>query len=101
MECRVERIIELGDADDPNSFVIARVLLFHVRDDLLVDGRVGIDRFRPVGRLGGESYCRLRDVFEISRPGPDWRAAVKPRSVIPGAAPPMEGGSGVEGSPDR
>jgi flavin reductase (DIM6/NTAB) family NADH-FMN oxidoreductase RutF len=101
MECRVERIIELGDSGDSNSFVIARVVFLHVRDDLLEDGRVQIERFRPVGRLGGESYCRLRDVFEIGRPRPDQRAAAKSGNVIPGAASSSEGSAGAEGSSSR
>lgn len=69
MECRVERILEVGD--DPDGFVLARILLFHVRDDLLVDGRIQADRLHAIGRLGGHGYCRTREIFDLPRPDPE------------------------------
>jgi hypothetical protein len=71
MECRVEQILELGDPDAPNGFVIARILLLHVRDDLVEGERIRVDRLRPVGRLGGADYCRLSDRFRLPRPDTD------------------------------
>lgn len=68
MEARTERIIELGDAADANLFAVARILLFHIREDLLVDGRIAPERLRAVGRLGGQSYVRLTEIFDIPRP---------------------------------
>jgi flavin reductase (DIM6/NTAB) family NADH-FMN oxidoreductase RutF len=69
MEFKVERILEVGD--DPDGFVIARILLFHVRDDLLEGGRIQPGRLHAIGRLGGHGYCRTRDIFEIPRPDPE------------------------------
>lgn len=68
MECRVEQILDLGDPDAKNGFAILRVVLFHVRDDLLEGDRIRVDRFSPVGRLGGTDYCRTGDRFSIPRP---------------------------------
>jgi flavin reductase (DIM6/NTAB) family NADH-FMN oxidoreductase RutF len=51
-ECVVDRTIRFG----PTTMIVGRVLLFHVRDDVLEDGRVVFARARPVGRLGGSSY---------------------------------------------
>jgi flavin reductase (DIM6/NTAB) family NADH-FMN oxidoreductase RutF len=68
MEVRVERILELGDPPDLNGFAIARILLFHVRDDLLVEGRIVPERLRAVGRLGGQSYVRVAETFDVPRP---------------------------------
>jgi flavin reductase (DIM6/NTAB) family NADH-FMN oxidoreductase RutF len=66
MEFRVDRIIEVGD--DPDGLVLARILLFHVRDDLLEGGRIRADRLHAIGRLGGHGYCRTRDLFDMERP---------------------------------
>ncbi|MBD3161885.1 MAG: flavin reductase family protein [Candidatus Eisenbacteria bacterium] len=71
MECAVERILELGDPAEPNGFVVARILLVHLREDLWEEGKIRGDRLRAVGRLGGISYCTVRELFEIPRPGPD------------------------------
>ncbi|MCX7886030.1 MAG: flavin reductase family protein [Verrucomicrobiae bacterium] len=64
LECRVERIVEVGS----NSLVISEVLLVHVRDDLYRDGTIDVGRLRPLARLAGNQYCRLGEVFELERP---------------------------------
>lgn len=66
MECRAERIVEVGDP--PCGLVIARVLLFHVRDDLYEEGRVVQQRWVAIGRLGEDLYCRVTDLFRLPRP---------------------------------
>lgn len=64
LECRVVQLIPLAGV----SLIVGEVVCFHVRDDLLVNGAVDISRLRPVGRLGGTLYCRVREVFEMLRP---------------------------------
>jgi flavin reductase (DIM6/NTAB) family NADH-FMN oxidoreductase RutF len=66
MECRLERIVEVGRAG--TAIVIGQILLWHVRDDLLVGGRVDPGRLDAIGRLGGAGYTRTRDRFEMVRP---------------------------------
>lgn len=66
LECRVERILELGRAGQ--RLVIGEMLLVHVRDDLWRDGTIDVARLRPVARLAGNEYARLGEVFELSRP---------------------------------
>ncbi len=70
LECRVERVVEVGQ----NRLVIGEVLLVHVRDDLYRDGTIDVARLRPVARLAGNEYCRLGEVFELDRP---WLRGVK------------------------
>jgi len=64
LECRLERVVELGRTD----FVIGQVVWAHVRDDVLSDGRVDPVKLRPVGRLGGDYYSVVRDVIALPRP---------------------------------
>ena len=61
MECRLERIVPLGEVGD--HLVIGRVVRFHVADALaLEDGRVDTAGLQPVGRLAGE-YVLSENIF--------------------------------------
>src|SRR5262249_37189905 len=64
LECRLHRIVELGDA----FFTVGEIVRAHVADDVLTDGRVDIARLEPVGRLGGDGYTIVRDVVYYARP---------------------------------
>lgn len=66
MECRLERVLELGT--QPAYLVLGEVTLFHVREDVLTDGKVDPLKLRPVARLGAADYTRLGDVFAMARP---------------------------------
>lgn len=61
-ECKLERIIEIGDA--PNHFVIGRVALMHVRHGLASDCKIDPKKHAPVARIGGRNYVRLGDIVE-------------------------------------
>ena len=64
MECRLYREIELGDA----TFVVGEMLRAHVSEDVLSEGRVDIEKLKPLGRLGGDGYSVVRDVLHMPRP---------------------------------
>jgi flavin reductase (DIM6/NTAB) family NADH-FMN oxidoreductase RutF len=68
MECRLVRIIPVGNA--PAKLVLGEIVHFHVRDDLYdpLSGRLFMDRLRPVGRLAGDLYTHVHDIFEMKRP---------------------------------
>jgi flavin reductase (DIM6/NTAB) family NADH-FMN oxidoreductase RutF len=70
MECRVHRIVELGSS----SFVVGEILRVHVKDEVLSDGRVDIEKLHPLGRLGGDGYSVVREVLHMPRP----KVALKP-----------------------
>jgi flavin reductase (DIM6/NTAB) family NADH-FMN oxidoreductase RutF len=65
LECRVEQIVPIGES---NGLIIGRIVYFHVRDDLLDNGRIDQDALRAVGRLAGDGYTRTRDQFSMKRP---------------------------------
>ena len=64
MECRLHREMPLGNS----HFVVGEVVLAHVDDAVLTDGRVDAAKLAPVGRLGGEFYAPLRDILKVPRP---------------------------------
>jgi flavin reductase (DIM6/NTAB) family NADH-FMN oxidoreductase RutF len=66
MECKLERIVEVGRSG--TAVIIGEILLWHVSDDLIVDGRLDPRRLDAIGRMGGSGYVRTRDLFDMSRP---------------------------------
>jgi flavin reductase (DIM6/NTAB) family NADH-FMN oxidoreductase RutF len=66
MECRLDRIVEVGRAG--TAVIIGEIVLWHVRDELLVGGRLDPGLLDAIGRLGGPSYARTRDRFDMQRP---------------------------------
>jgi flavin reductase (DIM6/NTAB) family NADH-FMN oxidoreductase RutF len=72
MECRVAQILRVGRG--PHSLVLGEILIFHLRDDLYhrETGRVDMHRLKPVGRLAGEMYTHVHDLFEMQRPDPNY-----------------------------
>ncbi|RPI09467.1 MAG: flavin reductase family protein [Zetaproteobacteria bacterium] len=68
MECRVAQILRVGRG--PHSLVLGEIVYFHLRDDLYdrQAGRIDMHRLKPVGRLAGEMYTHVHDLFELKRP---------------------------------
>jgi flavin reductase (DIM6/NTAB) family NADH-FMN oxidoreductase RutF len=67
-ECRLHKIVEVGAPGDETAIIVGEILLWHVRDDLLVGGRIDFGRLDAVARLGGAFYARTRERFEMTRP---------------------------------
>jgi len=68
MECRVVQILPVGHG--PHSLVLGEIVYFHIRDDLYNPntGRIDMHRLHPVGRLAGNLYTHVHDIFEMKRP---------------------------------
>jgi flavin reductase (DIM6/NTAB) family NADH-FMN oxidoreductase RutF len=64
IECRLERIVEVGSA----YVVFGTVTAITVREEVLVDGLPAMQHLRPVSRLGGEEWGRPPEVFRLARP---------------------------------
>lgn len=68
MECRLRQVVEVSPLPGGGNLVLGEVVLFHIRKDLLVDGKIAPERLRAIGRMGGPNYVRTRDRFEMQRP---------------------------------
>ncbi|MDG2398658.1 MAG: flavin reductase family protein [Candidatus Marinimicrobia bacterium] len=67
-ECRLQTIVPVGEAEPGGGFVvIGNIVMFHVDDDVYRDGRIDLDALKSVGRLAGNNYSRINDVFTIVR----------------------------------
>jgi len=71
LECRCRGIIEFGTLPRITSFIIGDVVLIHADDDFVTGGAIDYGRLGSVGRLGGNAYCIVSDIFEMERPQED------------------------------
>jgi flavin reductase (DIM6/NTAB) family NADH-FMN oxidoreductase RutF len=70
MECKVIQIIETGTGPGAGNLIICEVLLMHVSESVLVDGKIDPFKLDAVSRLGGDYYARINSpvVFTVPKP---------------------------------
>lgn len=66
LECRLAQRLELGEGENLRSVIFGEIVLGHVKDGLLVDGKIEPSRFKAVGRIGSGVYCRTGDIFQMT-----------------------------------
>ena len=68
-ECRLDRIVDLGDGPSGSSVVFGRIVHAHVSDAILgEDGQIDPRKLDTIGRMGGDLYTRTTELFSITRP---------------------------------
>ncbi|KAF8493628.1 hypothetical protein JB92DRAFT_2749910 [Gautieria morchelliformis] len=71
MECELFHLHDLfppGASQMSGTLILGHVRVIHVRNSILNErGTVDADKLRPVARLGGLTYGRLGDSFELPR----------------------------------
>lgn len=68
MECTLVQIVDVSPKPLGGSIVLGQVVRFHVDDALIDNYRIDPDKLRPVGRMGGPTYTRTTDRFDLERP---------------------------------
>ncbi|HEY6390408.1 MAG TPA: flavin reductase family protein [Bryobacteraceae bacterium] len=68
LECKLYLTIEIGDLPGAGSLVIGEVVRLHVDDAYVDNFKIDPDKLRAIGRMGGHSYARTTDRFEMIRP---------------------------------
>ena len=59
MECRVERILPLGELGGAGNLIICRIVLMHISEQILSDtGRIDPQKIDLMGRMGRFYYAR-------------------------------------------
>lgn len=67
-ECRRYDIIHVGeDGPGGGALVIGEIVMIHIDDRVLNDGKVDPALLRPLGRLGGREYTKLGERFIMER----------------------------------
>ena len=68
-ECRLDRIIHVGEGSIAGHVVLGRIVHFHVADSVLAsDGKADPLKLDLVGRAGRNDYLRLGELFRLERP---------------------------------
>ena len=68
MECRLVQIVEVSSKPLGGSLVMGEVLRFHVDDALFENYKIDPDKLHAIGRMGGPTYTRTTDLFDMVRP---------------------------------
>ncbi|MCP4246902.1 MAG: flavin reductase family protein [bacterium] len=69
MECRLDRIVKLGQGPLSGNICICEVLCFHIAAEVcLPDGTADAAKLDLIGRLGGAGYSTIRDRFDLPKP---------------------------------
>lgn len=68
MECRLVLTMDVSPKPLGGSIVLGEVLRFHVADEVIEDFKVDPDLLRAIGRMGGPTYVRTTDRFDMARP---------------------------------
>jgi len=67
-ECELYETMHVGvDGAGGGTIVVGRIVLIHIDDSILKDGKVDYELYHPIGRLGGMEYTRTRDRFTMVR----------------------------------
>ncbi|SEJ11299.1 flavin reductase family protein [Achromobacter sp. NFACC18-2] len=74
LECRLHSVTPFGNTGA--EFFVGEVVMFHIRDGLMQDGKIDTGRLRPICRIGGPNYASLGEI--ITKRG----IAQTPKSVM-------------------
>jgi flavin reductase (DIM6/NTAB) family NADH-FMN oxidoreductase RutF len=63
MECRFRQCLEFGETR--SRLIIGEVLVFHIRDGLLQNGKIETEALDPIARIAGPRYARLGEIVTL------------------------------------
>jgi flavin reductase (DIM6/NTAB) family NADH-FMN oxidoreductase RutF len=69
-ECKIIEVKELGTQGGAGNLIICEVTRLHIKEELLVDGKIDQTKIDLVARMGGNWYCRAHgdSLFEVAKP---------------------------------
>lgn len=69
MECRLERVVDLGDPDGHGcDLIIGRIVHYHIADEIYDNGKIDPLALAAVSRLAGSTYAKIGELFSLARP---------------------------------
>lgn len=68
-ECTLDRIVLIGEGPLAANVIFGRILLVHASDAVMdAGGKPDATKLDLIGRLGGETYTRTTERFDLKRP---------------------------------
>jgi flavin reductase (DIM6/NTAB) family NADH-FMN oxidoreductase RutF len=80
LECKLAHTYDVKNSkgEVTSTIIIGEVVLIHVLE--AVTTRTGhghvivdFDKYAPVSRLGGNTYARITETYDLPRPGKEWQ----------------------------
>lgn len=68
MECRLLQIVEISMKPSGGSVVFGEIVRFHVKDGIASGFKIDPDKLNAIGRMGGPTFVRTHDRFDLTRP---------------------------------
>lgn len=65
MECKLYQTVPVGDSG--GILVIGEIVMMHIAERVIADGKVDPGLLNTIGRLGGMEYSRINDRFTMMR----------------------------------
>jgi len=63
MECRFRQCLEFGETR--SRLIVGEVLVFHIRDGLLQNGKIETEALDPIARIAGPRYATLGEIVTL------------------------------------
>lgn len=70
LECRHYQTVDMPKNATGAAYavVFGTITGIYINDDVVVDGKVAYDRYKPLCRLGYHDYAEINDTFTLTRP---------------------------------
>ncbi|KRR11652.1 flavin reductase [Bradyrhizobium jicamae] len=63
MECRFRECLEFGETR--SRLIVGEVLVFHIKDGLVNNGKIETEALDPIARIAGPRYARLGEIVTL------------------------------------
>jgi flavin reductase (DIM6/NTAB) family NADH-FMN oxidoreductase RutF len=67
-ECKLHQILDFNPEPEGGSLVIGQIVLIHINEQHIKEGRLDRNSLDLIGRMGGMQYARTTERFEMVRP---------------------------------
>ncbi len=64
LECRLRQCLEFGDTR--SRLLVGEIVHIHLRDDLVVDGKIDTMKLNPIARIAGPTYATLGEIIRMT-----------------------------------
>lgn len=67
-ECKLQQIISISEKAMGGSIMLLKVVAIHSNDNCTKEMRIQTKALQAIGKMGGDSYSKTTDSFELARP---------------------------------
>lgn len=79
LECRLHSVTPFGNTGA--EFFVGEVVMFHIREGLMHDGKIDTARLRPICRIGGPNYASLGEIVTKRGIAQTAKSVMKPEAA--------------------